>query len=228
MSTRPRYLQLRNPLANDPLEVKTQRLTQLLSRRNDKGEKIMAGRFFVILLAVWFLNFHITEISQAQSLDLALKGYGISFGNSKNFNGLRFNLRDSQLEEINGLNFTLWRTKDNQSATVRGMSVGLSPEAGNLHGLMLGALGVGADKQLEGISLGLLGVGAGQSVTGIALGGIGAGSGEDLTGITIGGLVAGAGQSIKGITIGGLAVGCGEDLTGINIGGLVTGAGTID
>ena len=60
----------------------------------------MVGRFFVILLGVWFLNFHITKMSQAQSLDLSLKGYGISFGNSKNFNGLRFNLRDSQLEEI--------------------------------------------------------------------------------------------------------------------------------
>ena len=120
----------------------------------------MIGRFFVILSAVWFLNFHITKISQAQSLDLALKGYGISFGNSKNFNGLRFNLRDSQVEEINGLNFTLWQADDNERATVRGISVGLSLEAGNLHGLMIGGLGVVAHKQLEGISAGLLGAGA--------------------------------------------------------------------
>lgn len=185
----------------------------------------MTGRFIVILLAVWFLNFHIAEISQAQSLDLSLKGYGISFGNSKNFNGLRFNLRDSQVEEINGLNFTLWQADDNEKATVRGISVGLSLEAGNLHGLMIGGLGVVAHKQLEGISVGLLGVGAGRSVKGITLGGLGAGSGEDITGIVIGGLGAGAGRSIKGITIGGLAAGSGEDITGVTIGGLGAGAG---
>ena len=139
----------------------------------------MTGRFIVILLAVWFLNLHITELSQAQSFDLSLKGYGISFGNSKNFNGLRFNLRDSQVEEINGLNFTLWQGNDNERATVRGISVGLSLKARNLHGLMIGGLGVVVHKQLEGISVGLLGVGAGRSVKGITLGGLGAGSGED-------------------------------------------------
>ena len=185
----------------------------------------MTGRFIGIFLTLCFLNLHITEISQAQSLDLSLKGYGISFGNSKNFNGLRLNLRDSQVEEINGLNFTLWRANENERATVRGISVGLSPEAGNLHGLMIGGLGVAADKQLEGISLGLLGVGAGRSVKGITIGGLGAGSGEDITGIAIGGLGAGAGRSIKGITIGGLGAGSGEDMTGITIGGLGAGAG---
>ena len=188
----------------------------------------MTRKFIAILGGLWFLNFYITEISHAQSLDLAVKGYGISFGNSRNFNGFRFNLRDSQVEDINGMNFTLWRAKNSEQATVRGISIGLSPEAGNLHGLMIGALGVGADRQLEGISLGLLGVGAGRSVKGIALGGLAAGSGEDITGITIGGLVAGAGQSIKGVTIGGLGVGCGEDITGITIGGLAAGAGRND
>ena len=61
----------------------------------------MTRKFIVILGGLWLLNFYITEICQAQSLDLAVKGYGISFGNSRNFNGLCFNLRDSQVEEIN-------------------------------------------------------------------------------------------------------------------------------
>lgn len=201
----------------------------------------MTRKFIVILGGLWFLNLYITEISQAQSLDLSIKGYGISFGNSKNFNGLRFNLRDSQVEEINGLNFTLWQGDDNERATVRGISVGLSLEAGNLHGLMIGGLDVVAHKQLEGISVGLLGVGAGRSVKGITLGGLGAGagrsikgitigglaagSGKDMTGVTIGGLGAGAGRNLKGLTVGLLGAGAGRDIVGVTLGGLAAGAG---
>ena len=43
----------------------------------------------------------------AQSLDFPSKSWGISFGNSKTFTGLRFNFRDSQVKKITGVNLTL-------------------------------------------------------------------------------------------------------------------------
>ena len=44
--------------------------------------------------------------------NLAIDCNGVGFGNSSRFNGLRFNWSDSDLDEINGLNFTLWRPRD--------------------------------------------------------------------------------------------------------------------
>jgi len=177
-----------------------------------------------------------------QSLDIPSKTWGISFGNSKSFTGLRFNFRDSQVQRVNGLNLTLWQPrKDNKDAVIQGLSLGTLPGGGSLRGIQLGILGVSAEKELKGISLGLLGAGCGGdvfgltagglgagcggSITGLNLGGLGIGAGKDVTGITIGGLGAGAGGSMKGINIGGVGVGAGKVLAGINIGGVGVGAG---
>jgi hypothetical protein len=178
----------------------------------------------VILSSALFLSVNTATVLHAKSLDIPIKGYGLSFGNSKRFNGVRFNFRDSQVEEINGINFTLWRAKENKQAIVRGMSLGLLPEAGDLLGLQMG-LGIAAERELKGVSLGLLGAGAGNNTLGITIGGLGAGSGGDMTGIAIGGLGAGAGRDMKGITITLLGAGAGRDATGVTIGGLGAGAG---
>ena len=44
----------------------------------------------------------------AQSLDIPSKKWGLSFGNSKEFTGLRFNFRDHGVVRITGVNVTLW------------------------------------------------------------------------------------------------------------------------
>ena len=176
-----------------------------------------------------------------QSLDIPSKTWGISFGNSKSFTGLRFNFRDSQVQRVNGLNLTLWQPrKDNKDAVIQGLSFGTLPGGGYLRGIQLGILGVSAEKELKGISLGLLGAGCGGdvvgltagglgagcggSITGLNLGGLGIGAGKDVTGTTIGGPGAGAGGSMKGVNIGGVGVGAGERLTGLTLGGLAAGA----
>ncbi len=41
------------------------------------------------------------------SIDIPSSTWGISFGNSTNFNGFRFNYRDCDVETVNGFNFTL-------------------------------------------------------------------------------------------------------------------------
>ena len=78
----------------------------------------------------------------AQSLDIPSNRWGISFGNSKNFTGLRLNYRDHYVEKILGVNLTLWSAYNNDEAQVKGISFGVMPQAGYLHGLQLGIGGI--------------------------------------------------------------------------------------
>jgi hypothetical protein len=93
-------------------------------------------------------------VVHAQSLDIPIKGYGFSFGNSKNFTGLRFNIVDKEVEQINGLNLSLWN-KDNK---------------GDFNGISLGGAVAGGDS-VNGIAAGFVGVDA-KKIRGIALGGV--------------------------------------------------------
>ena len=168
----------------------------------------------------------IAPFAEAQSLNIPSKTWGLSFGNSKEFSGLRFNFRDSRVRRIRGVNVTLWQPrKDNKDSLIEGISLGLIPGGGNLRGLQIGILGVGAERDIKGISLGLLGAGAGEDIVGVSIGGLGAGAGKDLKGIALGGLGAGAGEDVVGLVIGGLGAGAGKNLKGIIFGGLGAGAG---
>ena len=161
-----------------------------------------------------------------QSLDIPSKKWGLSFGNSQEFSGLRFNFRDGGVRRVTGVNITLWQPrKDNQEAVIEGISLGLIPGGAHLRGIQFGLLGVAAEKSGSGINLGGLGLGAGEDLRGINLGGLGAGAGGSMTGINIGGIGIGAGHNVTGITIGGLGAGAGDNMTGINIAGLGLGAG---
>ena len=80
---------------------------------------------------------------QAQSLDFPSKCWGLSIGNSKEFTGLRFNFRDSQVKSIDGVNITLWQPrKDNEEAVITGLSFGTIPGGGRLRGVQIGLLGI--------------------------------------------------------------------------------------
>ncbi len=181
----------------------------------------------IAILASGLIFFTAASASAAaQSLNIPTKKWGLSFGNSKEFTGLRFNFRDSRVRRINGINATLWQPrKDNKDAVINGVSLGVIPGGGYLNGLHVGILGVAAERSLTGISLGLLGTGAGEDITGINIGGLGAGAGGSIKGINIGGLGAGCGKNLKGFNFGGLGVGAGEDVWGITIGGIGAGAG---
>jgi hypothetical protein len=182
------------------------------------GSRLIAGITFLTLFA--------SSTLFSQSFDFPSKKWGISFGNSKEFTGLRFNFQDRQVRRITGINITLWMPKkDNEVARVRGLSLGVIPGGGYVHGIQLGVLGVAAEKNLVGLSVGLLGVGSGKDVVGVNIGGLGAGAGENLKGLNIGGLGVGAGEDLTGINIGGFGAGAGENLTGINFGGFGVGAG---
>lgn len=162
----------------------------------------------------------------AEGFSLPAKNWGICFGNSANFTGLRFNLVDRNIEKINGINITFWKPKDDEATgTVNGLSLGIVPFAESLNGIQLGVLGSGAKNNINGISIGILGAGCGGDMNGINIGGLGVGAGGSLTGFNFGFLGTGAGGDVKGINIGGLGIGAGGSLIGINIGGLGAGAG---
>ena len=207
-----------------------------------KHLKKFSQKFPLVLLSCLFLCVPINIGLHAQGFNIPTGRWGISFGNSKRFTGLRFNFRDSRVEKITGINVTLWQPKkDNKESIVHGLSLGLMPGGGELRGIQIGGLGIAAEQNMSGISIGLLGVGCGGDMTGVHIGGLGAGAGgsikglnigilgigagEDLGGINIGGLGAGAGGDMSGLNVGLLGVGAGSDLSGINIGGFGAGAG---
>lgn len=158
----------------------------------------------------------------AQSLDIPSKKWGLSFGNSKEWTGLRFNFRDSRVRRVDGVNFTLWMPrKDNKDAVISGLSLGVIPGGGHVRGIQIGLLGVSAEANLAGLNIGGLGVGAGDNLTGINIGGLGVGAGENVAGVCIGGLGVGAGGDLKGLAFGGLGVGAGENVTRLGYGFIV-------
>ncbi len=144
----------------------------LLARLASSFSGISSGsRFLFKCLRYSVLSYLIllvltTEIF-SQSLNLPARNWGLSFGNSKNFTGVRFNFRDRNVEKINGINITIWKPYgENRNSVVNGLSLGLLPGAGEMRGLQVGIFGVGAEKSASGINLGILGAGSLREGTG--------------------------------------------------------------
>jgi hypothetical protein len=179
-----------------------------------------------MFLRVFAIMVALVRVASAQSFDIPSHRWGLSFGNSKDFTGLRFNFRDYRVESVRGFNFTMWRPYDDDvRSRITGLSLGTIASGGTVRGLQLGILGVEAHQELSGISLAVLGAGSGGNINGIAIAGLGIGAGGDLWGLTVGGIGVGAGGDARGITIGGLGAGAGGNMTGLNIAGLGLGAG---
>jgi hypothetical protein len=162
----------------------------------------------------------------AQVIDLTVNNTGVAIGDKPRMTGLRFNYRDRRLEEINGVNVTLWTPYERSHGTVNGIALGLpATGARDINGIGVGIVGLGAEHSLKGIAVGGIGVGSGGDMRGIMIGGIGAGGGGDLTGLSIGGIGVGGGRDVSGIQIGGIGVGGGGNIKGLSIGGIGVGGG---
>ncbi|MBI3620746.1 MAG: hypothetical protein HY208_00960 [Nitrospirae bacterium] len=186
--------------------------------------------------------FNLTDASA--SLDLAIGGYGLSFGNSAQMNGIRFNVMDQHVEQINGFNFSLVSLlHEEQIQRLNGVSLGLMTgirrfngvAIGGLqvldeaHGLALGGLTSGGD--MTGVFVNVWGMRPWGHVTGIVLSGIQSNADIDatLTGLIISGLNTLA-EEAQGMTISttnlvgvvnGVAIGvfnASEKMTGVQIG----------
>ena len=94
---------------------------------------------FLAFIAVTLLP----STTRAQSLDLTVGNAGVSFGDSEDITGLRFNFRDKRLRRMTGLNVTIWSPPDDVQSRVTGLALGL-PMAGAQHFTGVGA-GIGQD-----------------------------------------------------------------------------------
>jgi hypothetical protein len=184
-------------------------------------------RFFnVALAAIAPLVANPAAAQSSHSLDLTINDVGLSIGDSRRVTGLRINFRDRRMEEVNGINATIWMPYEEDRGTVRGLALGLPlTGARQIDGIAAGIFGVGGGETIRGIAVGGIGLGVGEDLKGIAIGGIGMGAGRDLTGIAIGGIGAGFGNDMKGLAIGGIGIGAGHNATGILIGGIGAGVG---
>src|SRR5512146_449503 len=164
--------------------------------------------------------------ASAQVLDLTVNNTGLAIGDKPRVNGVRINFRDRRLEEVNGVNITIWNPYQPATGVVNGLALGI-PVTGakDINGIATGVFGAGADHSLRGIGIAPIGLGSGGEMHGIMLGGIGVGAGGALTGLAVGGIGVGSGGEVQGIAIGGIGVGGGSSFTGIGIGGVGVGSG---
>jgi hypothetical protein len=165
-------------------------------------------------------------LASAQVIDLTVNDVGLSIGDSRFVRGIRLNFRDKNLDEVQGINATIWTPYEGGGGYISGLALGLpATGARRITGAGIGVFGAGVEEDFTGLGIGGLGVGGGGDLRGIMIGGLGAGAGGSITGITIGGLGAGSGGDVRGITIGGLGAGAGGELVGLSVGGFGVGGG---
>jgi hypothetical protein len=178
------------------------------------------------------------------SINIPVKKYGISFGNSSEFTGIRINLADKDIKRINGLNVTFWARKlkywsDNaqmQKSIVNGISTGIIPTCGTMNGINTGLLRLVAMKEMNGLSLSVLNLYSKGNINGLSVSGL-ITQCDILSGLVVSGIAAAGTGGINGLAIGGVAVSsdrsdingvaatlgiiyCGNDFNGVAISGI--------
>ena len=186
-----------------------------------------------------------TEAREPFSVDLGFADAGLSLGNSPVWHGVRINVRDRAVEQLNGFYLTLWKPLPSPGSRMTGVGVGLyGPKGGALRGIHVGGIatestdpdtpsfgaflaGVANVSASSNIGLGAAGVAGvtGDSHHGVFISGLATVSGEDAAGASVAGLANVSGQDQIGVHLGGLANVSGADQHGIHFGGLANVAG---
>ncbi|HSD31465.1 MAG TPA: hypothetical protein VLB49_06115 [Gemmatimonadales bacterium] len=158
-----------------------------------------------------------------RALNLGVHGVGLSIGNSRRWTGLRINFRDNAVEQVNGLNLTIWAPQHNETMVLNGVAVGIAgPVGGTFNGVTIGGIGAVAERGFHGVTLAGLGAVSNGDTRGLTVAGLGVVSNGDMTGINVSGLGTVANRSMRGLNLAGLGVVADGDLGGINVSGLGT------
>ena len=181
-----------------------------------------------------------TTTALAGGLGLPTSRAGLGIGNLPDFTGIRLNFRDQDVDQVTGLNLTVWPGGDKRgTGSYTGIGFHLAGNSGSeFTGIYVSLFGLGVEDRATGIFVNGLGMGGGE-VNGIMIAGLGAGAG-DLNGLVVAGLGAGA-ENVTGVMLAGLGAGVedlngiaaallgfgAENVTGIVIAGLGTGAENI-
>ena len=79
-----------------------------------------------LYLRAGWIAFAFPVIAAAQSIDLLTPGHrGLSIGDSRRVDGLRINFRDRRMEQVNGVNITVWTPHRESRGDVNGIAIGL-------------------------------------------------------------------------------------------------------
>lgn len=164
--------------------------------------------------------------TNGNAFNFPLKKYGISFGNSTEFNGLRFNYADRNVTRINGMNMTMWARKfPNVYPEMNGISAGVIPTVYSMKGVNIGLLAAIVTKgSMNGVSFGGILSGAGDDSNGISTAGIYMQGGGNVNGLSVTGLLTyidGEESSVNGLSISGVSVYARKSVNGISLGGSV-------
>lgn len=159
--------------------------------------------------------------------------FGISFGNSKNFNGIRFNDRDKDVHRINGLNVT-FLSNDNNDAFYNGISLGLKPQGGTMNGVNLGLFALDCANRANGINFTSVYLYTQEhgNINGISVSGLIMIAGPQvdhstakINGIAISGLSIIAQKRISGFAASGILLISNNDFYGIGLTGCILASG---
>ncbi len=130
------------------------------------------------LLFIQILVFvSVVSYGQNKHFTIGLSDYGICFGNSKTHSGLRFNIRDKNVGQINGLNLA----GITKSTKTNGLSVGLLASSDSIiNGLLINGI-MGETSLINGMVIS----GLGQfscNINGVGIGGLSI-AGDTLNGL---------------------------------------------
>jgi hypothetical protein len=188
---------------------------------------------FILCIGVYSLHAQDT-LSSGKALNIPFRKYGISIGNSREFNGIRINLADKNVRRINGLNITFWVSKlsinkfpNNYNAIVNGVSLGIIPTGGSMQPINIGLVGVGA-KKLNGLTIGGLTIHSFGNINGLIASGLAVETGGNINGLSVNGLWTES-SIISGLAFSGFIVVAYKAINGLAIGGFgVASAGEIN
>lgn len=165
----------------------------------------------IICLILIFAGFNRLQgqdtISNGKAINVPLRKYGISIGNSLEFTGIRINYSDRNVLKSNGINLTIWsrfRPDYNKNQVVNGISLGGLATAKTMQPVNLFVVGGMAFEHLNGLSFGGIGIGSG-NISGLCGSGIFL-EGGTANGIVFSGLFTYGEEALNGISAGGLAV----------------------
>lgn len=177
---------------------------------------ILSFAFF----GIWVFHLHAQDtLSNGPALNFPFRKYGISIGNSYEFNGLRINTSDKGVQRINGMNFTIWtrfKRDYNNDQIVNGISAGVLTTAKRMQPVNIFLVGALSFESLNGISFGGIGLGSG-NLNGICVSGIFL-QGGDVNGLSFSGLLSYAENTFNGLSLAGIAVATKGKINGFTAG----------
>jgi len=192
----------------------------------------MKKAFYSILLIILSTLSGIAQDpdNNGNALNFPFRKYGISIGNSYEFNGLRINYNNKNVRELNGVNITGIGGTSNLDAKMTGINICLFQIVGEMQFINLGIGGM-LTGRMNGISIGGLLVGAGE-INGLSASGLlNMMEGGDMNGAILSGLfIIGEGDSshMNGFSLSGLFTGTDGEINGIAISPAVYSASKIN